>query len=162
MQARQHESQKSPVAKVPWQAQAGESYFREKTSFLYITDITLGTRVKLNRGNIHAEYTHILNNQGIHTYVVKVGNQPFHLRKFIIIDNGVDCRVDLGVILMGKIHHSPQTVYRVGGSAARAMTRRTHIHGISATKYSLNSSLGIFGRGKKLKWVDLFAMIHFA
>ncbi len=94
--------------------------------------------MQLDRGDVHAQYPHVLNYYGIYARMVEIRDKFLHLFQFSFVDDGVDRHIDLGSVDMGEIHSAADVVDAVGGVASGSMAGASHIDGVGTVQYGLH------------------------
>ena len=72
-----------------------------------------------------------------------------HVDKFIFIDDGVDCNVDLGMKLMGVVAEGLDVIERIADGGTGAKLRRADIYGIGSMVDGGQTTRKILGRSEK-------------
>ena len=100
------------------------------------TGITLGAGMKFTEpsivGSDFRQHAHVLQEDGIDTYLVEFGNHLQCVFQLIVIDDGVDGDVNLRLKLVGVVTKLLDVFQRVAGCRACPETRGTDIDGIGS------------------------------
>ncbi len=102
--------------------------------------------MKVDRRDVHPEYSEILHYQRIHTGLVEGSDQPLHTGYLVIVDEGVDRGVDSHTVRVGEVDKTAQVVDGIGGSPAGAMAFGTYVYSVSPGQNGRHSGVDIPGR----------------
>ena len=136
----------------PGKHSLGKPDIFQKTDFFRSAVVALGACVQLYRGDVHAQDTHVLDYQGVHSGMVERCDEAFGLGKLAVVYYGVDGGIHLDIERMGPFHHTPYVVNAVGGIFARAKDRSPDVHGIRTGKNRTYGGVGILGWGEEFQW----------
>ena len=98
-----------------------------------------------NRGQVEAQQRHVLDDECVHADAVQVVNEALHLHQLVVIDEGIDCRIDACPKLVGVIAGAAHVVERVGRVGTGTVVGSAHIHGIGAMVDSGDGDVGVAG-----------------
>ena len=139
------------------QHNAPETHFIDKFDTLDIIIMHLSAGMQANRRQIHAQDTHILDNQSIDTNPVKFVNHFLCSLQFTIIQNSIQGHKYPAIIAVGIFHQSCNILQTVGGCFAGTECRRTDIYGICPIINGSNSYTQVFCRRQQFHSLHIFS-----
>ena len=131
-----------------------KSHGFEKFCFFRGSQVTLSAGMQSYWRQIQPQYAKVLHYQRVNTYVIQLPNQFLHACQFIVIQNSVDCNINLCFKLMCILHHLGNVFNFITGSRPRAKFACSHIHSVSAMLYGFNGHIGIARRCEQFYFSD--------
>ena len=111
-----------------------------------IVELTLGGRVKLNRGELHFQNAQILNDDGVTTGIVGTENSLSCLFQFVVIYDSIQSQIDFDPELMGIFCQFCYIFKTVACLLSSSKRGAGYIYGIGTAINCCNADVFIFCR----------------
>ena len=138
-------------AQLPGEDGPGEAGAGEKGHALGAVTGRLGAGVQGQRWEVHLQVGHVLDDQGVHACLVEPPGLLPRLLQLVVVDQGIECRVDLRTPEPGLAGELLEVGQFVARGLAGAEQRAAHVDRVRPAAQRKGSLFQVFGGSKQFE-----------